>query len=92
MKRNFIWAQNDKFPGFTEPDTSYHGVVYVRDIGAAAFITKARVKLLCDTGATLSPFNSFLFLQGLETLSLRLDRHVENPKKIVYFLISNEKV
>ena len=89
---NFDWAQNDKFPGFTEPDTSYHGLVYARDIGAAAFITKARVQLLRDTGATLSPFNSFLFLQGLETLSLRLDRHVENTKKIVDFLISNEKV
>jgi O-acetylhomoserine (thiol)-lyase len=88
----FDWAQNNKFPGFTEPDSSYHGLVYARDIGAAAFITKARVQLLRDTGATLSPFNSFLFLQGLETLSLRLDRHVENTKKIVDFLNSNEKV
>jgi O-acetylhomoserine (thiol)-lyase len=89
---NFDWAQNDKFPGFTEPDASYHGLVYARDIGAAAFITKARVQLLRDTGATLSPFNSFLFLQGLETLSLRVERHVENTKKIVDFLNSNEKV
>ncbi|PRR84367.1 homocysteine synthase [Clostridium vincentii] len=89
---NFDWAQNDKFPGFTEPDTSYHGLVYARDIGAAAFITKARVQLLRDTGATLSPFNSFLFLQGLETLSLRLERHVENTKKIVDFLNSNDQV
>lgn len=88
----FDWAQNDKFPGFTEPDASYHGLVYARDIGAAAFIIKARVQLLRDTGATLSPFNSFLFLQGLETLSLRLERHVENTKKIVDFLNSNEKV
>lgn len=89
---NFDWAQNDKFPGFTQPDTSYHGLVYARDIGAAAFITKARVQLLRDMGATLSPFNSFLFLQGLETLSLRLERHVENTKKIVDFLNSNEQV
>lgn len=89
---NFDWAQNNKFPGFTEPDTSYHGLVYARDIGAAAFITKARVQLLRDTGATLSPFNSFLFLQGLETLSLRVERHVENTKKIVDFLNSNERV
>lgn len=88
----FDWAQNDKFPEFTKPDASYHGLVYARDIGAAAFIIKARVQLLRDTGATLSPFNSFLFLQGLETLSLRLERHVENTKKIVDFLNSNEKV
>lgn len=88
----FDWAQNDKFPEFTKPDASYHGLVYARDIGAAAFITKARVQLLRDTGACLSPFNSFLFLQGLETLSLRLDRHVENTKKIVDFLNSNEQV
>ena len=88
----FDWAQNDKFPEFTKPDASYHGLVYARDIGAAAFITKARVQLLRDTGACLSPFNSFLFLQGLETLSLRVERHVENTKKIVDFLNSNEKV
>jgi len=88
----FDWAQNDKFPEFTKPDSSYHGLVYARDIGAAAFITKARVQLLRDTGATISPFNSFLFIQGLETLSLRVDRHVENTKKIVDFLKSNEKV
>lgn len=88
----FDWAQNDKFPEFTKPDASYHGLVYARDIGAAAFITKARVQLLRDTGACLSPFNSFLFLQGLETLSLRVERHVENTKKIVDFLNSNEQV
>lgn len=88
----FDWAQNDKFPGFTEPDTSYHGLRYANDIGAAAYITKARVQLLRDTGACISPFNSFLLLQGLETLSLRVDRHLENTKKIVEYLNSNEQV
>jgi O-acetylhomoserine (thiol)-lyase len=89
---NFDWAQNDKFPGFTEPDTSYHGLRYAHDIGAAAFITKARVQLLRDTGACISPFNTFLLLQGLETLSLRVDRHLENSKKIAEYLNSNEQV
>ncbi|MDS0526934.1 homocysteine synthase [Clostridium sp. SHJSY1] len=88
----FDWTQNNKFPGFTEPDASYHGLRYAHDIGAAAYITKARVQLLRDTGACISPFNSFLLLQGLETLSLRVDRHIENTKKIVEYLKSHEQV
>jgi len=82
----FDWGASGKFPGFTEPDPSYNGLVYSKDIGAAAFITKARLQLLRDTGAALSPFNSFLFLQGLETLSLRVEKHVSNTKKITEFL------
>ncbi len=70
----------------TEPDESYHGIRYATDAGAAAFITKARVQLLRDTGAALSPFNAFLFLQGLESLSLRVERHVSNAKKIAEYL------
>ncbi|MGE5390284.1 MAG: homocysteine synthase [Deltaproteobacteria bacterium] len=85
----FDWAASGKFPGLTEPDDSYHGVSYTRDVGSAAFVTKARVQLLRDTGAALSPFNSFLFLQGLETLSLRVERHVENSKKIARWLEGN---
>ncbi|NJD03723.1 MAG: homocysteine synthase [Ruminiclostridium sp.] len=82
----FDWIGSGKFPGLTEPDPSYHGVNYARDIGPAAFVIKARVQLLRDTGAAISPFNSFLLLQGLETLSLRVERHVSNTKKIVDFL------
>ncbi|MGI6453906.1 MAG: homocysteine synthase [Syntrophomonadaceae bacterium] len=82
----FDWTQNGKFPGLTEPDQSYHGVRYVDDFGPAAYITKARVQLLRDTGATLAPFNAFLFLQGLETLSLRVERHVSNTVKIATWL------
>lgn len=82
----FDWAKSGKFPEFTEPDQSYHGIVYTKDCGNAAFITKARVQMLRDTGACISPFNSFLLLQGLETLSLRLDRHGENTRKIIAFL------
>ncbi|WP_163195448.1 homocysteine synthase [Clostridium thermarum] len=82
----FDWAASGKFPGFTEPDPSYHGIKYYEVLGALAFIIKARVQLLRDTGAALSPFNSFLFLQGLETLSLRIERHVSNTRKIVEFL------
>lgn len=82
----FDWAGSGKFPGLTEADPSYHGVKYVDAVGPLAFIIKARVQLLRDTGATVSPFNSFLFLQGLETLSLRVERHVANTKKIVDFL------
>lgn len=82
----FDWAGSGRFPGLTEPDTSYHGLKYVEALGPLAYITKARVQLLRDTGASLSPFNSFLFIQGLETLSLRVDRHVSNTKKIVEFL------
>jgi len=82
----FDWKSSGKFPGLTEPDPSYHGVNYVEALGPLAFIIKARVQLLRDTGAAVSPFNSFLFLQGLETLSLRVERHVSNTKKIVEFL------
>ncbi|HEY8463321.1 MAG TPA: homocysteine synthase [Bacillota bacterium] len=82
----FDWAASGKFPGLTEPDPSYHGIKYVEALGPVAYITKARVQLLRDTGAALSPFNSFLLLQGLETLSLRVERHVSNTKKIVEFL------
>ncbi len=82
----FDWIESGRFPGLTEPDQSYHGINYAKDIGPAAFVTKVRVQLLRDTGAAVSPFNSFLFLQGLETLSLRVERHVSNTKKIVEFL------
>ena len=88
----FDWAGSGKFPEFTEPDESYHGIVYTRDAGEAAFITKARVQMLRDTGACISPFNSFLLLQGLETLSLRLDRHVENTRRVIDFLSSHSAV
>ncbi|MCX7710889.1 MAG: homocysteine synthase [Clostridia bacterium] len=83
---NFDWAGSGRFPGLTEPDPSYHGVRYVEALGKAAYIAKARVQLLRDTGAAISPFNSFLLLQGLETLSLRVERHVSNAKKIAEFL------
>jgi O-acetylhomoserine (thiol)-lyase len=82
----FDWSKSGKFPGFTEPDLSYHGIRYYEALGAVAYILKARVQLLRDTGAAISPFNSFLFLQGLETLSLRIERHVSNTRKIVEFL------
>ncbi len=88
----FDWAGSGKFPEFTKPDESYHGIVYTRDAGSAAFITKARVQMLRDTGACISPFNSFLLLQGLETLSLRLDRHVENTRRVIDFLSGHSAV
>ena len=88
----FDWKASGKFPYLTEPDPSYHGVIFTEAVGAAAYITKIRVTLMRDTGATISPFNSFLFLQGLETLSLRVERHVENTLKIVDFLNKHEKV
>lgn len=88
----FDWAASGRFPVFTTPDASYHGITYATDIGAAAFILKARVQLLRDTGACLSPFNAFLLLQGLETLSLRLDRHLENTQKVVAFLSDHPQV
>lgn len=88
----FDWEGSGKFPYLTEPDPSYHGISYTKAVGAAAYITKARVTLLRDTGSTLSPFHSFLFLQGLETLSLRVERHVENALKVVDFLKSHPKV
>ena len=89
---NFDWETSGKFPQFVDEDPSYHNISYTRDIGAAAFITALRVQLLRDTGAALSPFSAFLLLQGLETLSLRIDRHIENTKKIVDFLANHPKV
>lgn len=88
----FDWVASGKFPQFVEEDASYHNISYTRDIGAAAFITALRVQLLRDTGAAISPFNAFLLLQGLETLSLRVERHVENAKKIAEFLENHPKV
>lgn len=87
----FNWA-NGKFPKLVDPDPSYHGLSYTKDIGAAAYITRLRVSLLRDTGAAISPFNSFLLILGLETLSLRLDRHVENALAIAEFLAKHPKV
>ena len=88
---NFQWAGNPRFANFNEPDGSYHGLVYAT-LGAPAFILKARVQILRDIGACLSPFNSFLFVQGLETLSLRIDRHVSNAQKVAEFLEKHPKV
>lgn len=88
---NFDWA-NGKFPGLTEPDPSYHGVVYTEAVGNLAYIIKARVQLLRDLGAAVSPFNSWLFLQGLETLHLRIERHVENATKVAQYLENHELV
>ncbi|MEE1030987.1 MAG: O-acetylhomoserine aminocarboxypropyltransferase/cysteine synthase family protein [Ruminococcus sp.] len=83
---NFDWKASGKYPAISEPNPSYHGVSFVDAAGAAAFVTYIRAILLRDTGATISPFNAFLLLQGVETLSLRLERHVENTKKVVSFL------
>ena len=88
----FDWAASGKFPQLVEEDPSYHNISYTHDVGAAAFIVAARVQLLRDMGAALSPFNSFLLLQGLETLSLRVERHVQNAEKIVDFLVNHPKV
>lgn len=88
----FDWKQSGRFPGLTDPDPSYHGVRYSYDVGPAAYITKARVQLLRDTGACISPFNSFLLLQGLETLSLRVQRHVDNTLKITSWLKDRPEV
>ena len=82
----FDWGESGKFPDFTEPDPSYRGVRYAEAFGLQAYIAKARVQLLRDTGACLSPFHAWLFLQGLETLSLRVERHVANTKKVAEFL------
>ncbi|MFZ3100746.1 MAG: homocysteine synthase [Desulfitobacteriaceae bacterium] len=87
----FDWT-GGRFPGLTEPDPSYHGVRYVKDIGAAAYIIKMRVQLLRDLGPTLSPFNSFLFLLGLETLHLRMERHVQNSLKVAKYLQKHSAV
>lgn len=89
---NFNWAQNDKFPGLSKPNPSYHGVVFTEACGNIAYIMKLRTTLMRDQGAAISPFNSFLLLQGLETLSLRLERHVENALKVVDFLKNHPQV
>jgi O-acetylhomoserine (thiol)-lyase len=89
---HFDWAQNDKFPGLSRPNPSYHDMVFTDAVGKLAYIIKARTTLLRDTGASLSPFNAFLFLQGLETLSFRVDRHVENTKKVVEWLAQHPAV
>lgn len=88
----FDWAQNDKFPGLSQPNPSYHGVVFTEACGNLAYILKLRTTLMRDQGATISPFNSFLLLQGLETLSLRLERHTENALKVVEFLKNHPQV
>lgn len=88
----FDWAQNDKFPGLSQPNPSYHGIVFTEACGNAAYITKMRTTIMRDQGACISPFNSFLLLQGLETLSLRVERHVENALKVVEFLKNHPKV
>lgn len=88
----FDWAQNDKFPGLSTPNPSYHGVVFTEACGNLAYILKLRTTLMRDQGAAISPFNSFLLLQGLETLSLRVERHVENALKVVDFLKNHPQV
>lgn len=88
----FDWAQNDKFPGLSQPNPSYHGVVFTKACGNLAYIIKLRTTLLRDQGAAISPFNSFLLIQGLETLSLRVERHVENALKVVEFLKNHPQV
>ncbi len=88
----FDWIGSGKFPQLTESDPSYHGIKFAEAVGAAAYVTRIRAILLRDTGASISPFNAFLLLQGLETLSLRLERHVENALKVVDFLSKHENV
>lgn len=88
----FDWEASGKFPSLTEPNPSYHGISFTKAVGAAAFVTKIRAVLLRDTGATLSPFHAFMFLQGLETLSLRVERHVENTLKVVEYLSKHPQV
>lgn len=88
----FDWEASGKFPSLTEPNPSYHGISFTKAVGPAAFVTKVRAILLRDTGATLAPLHAFLFLQGLETLSLRVERHVENALKVVDFLSKHPQV
>ena len=89
----FDWKANpEKFPTLAKPDPSYHGIVFADAVGAAAYVTRIRAVILRDTGATLSPFNAFILLQGVETLSLRVERHVENALKVVEFLANHPKV
>ncbi|MBQ3884724.1 MAG: O-acetylhomoserine aminocarboxypropyltransferase/cysteine synthase [Ruminococcus sp.] len=89
---NYDWAESGKYPWVSEPNPSYHGVSFSAAVGPAAFVTYIRAILLRDTGATLSPFHAFIFLQGLETLSLRVERHTENAKKIVEYLANHPQV
>ncbi|MCL2224825.1 MAG: O-acetylhomoserine aminocarboxypropyltransferase/cysteine synthase [Defluviitaleaceae bacterium] len=89
---NFDWAASDKFPGLSQPNPSYHGAVFTQVAGNLAYIIKARTTLMRDIGAVLSPFHSFIFLQGLETLSLRVERHVSNALKVVEFLAKHPQV
>ncbi len=88
----FDWKKSGKFPQLTEPDPSYHGIVFADAVGAAAYVTRIRAIILRDTGATISPFNAFILLQGLETLSLRVERHVSNALKVVDYLSKNPQV
>jgi O-acetylhomoserine (thiol)-lyase len=89
----FDWKANpDKFPTLAKPDPSYHGIVFADAVGAAAYVTRIRAVILRDTGAAISPFNAFILLQGVETLSLRVERHVENALKVVSFLANHPKV
>ena len=88
----FDWEASGKFPSLVEPNPSYHGISFTKACGAAAFVTKVRAILLRDTGAAISPFNAFLLLQGLETLSLRVERHAENTKKVLEFLTKHPQV
>lgn len=88
----FDWVASGKFPSLVEPNPSYHGISFAKDVGAAAFVTKIRAILLRDTGATLAPISAFLLLQGLETLSLRVERHAENTKKVIEYLVNHPQV
>ena len=88
----FDWEASGKFPAITEPNPSYHGISFSQAAGSAAFVTRIRAILLRDTGATISPFHAFMFLQGLETLSLRVERHVENALKVVEYLNNHPQV
>ncbi|MCR4887912.1 MAG: O-acetylhomoserine aminocarboxypropyltransferase/cysteine synthase [Ruminococcus sp.] len=89
---NFSWENSGRYPWISEPNPSYHGISFSKAVGAAAFVTYIRAILLRDTGATISPFHAFIFLQGLETLSLRVERHTENAKKIVEYLANHPQV
>ena len=89
---NFDWSANDKFPGLSKPNPSYHGIVFTDAVGRAAFVTKIRATIMRDEGAVISPFNSFLLLLGLESLSLRVERHTENALKVVEYLSKHPKV
>ncbi|MCB1258572.1 MAG: PLP-dependent transferase, partial [Microthrixaceae bacterium] len=89
---SFDFSSNDKFPQFTEPDPSYHGLAYWPALGPGSYIIKARVQLLRDLGPAISPFNSFLAIQGIETLSLRMERHISNAQKVVDYLDAHPQV